>query len=163
MNINRNEYMNQLLTIINDKDIVQQIENSIYEFTLDYARINNSADYLLEYIYNDKFLDLKNNLDKNSDIQNNYLYDVVVNKVIDLTKIAYMSSIELFPDNWEKLIKRRELIEDKKNNMATTDIYTCRRCKHNKCITYEMQTRSCDENVTIFVKCVNCAFTFKLN
>ena len=45
--------------------------------------------------------------------------------------------------------------------MATTFAYTCRKCKGNKHTTYSLQTRSCDEPMTIFVTCQNCKHEFR--
>jgi len=38
----------------------------------------------------------------------------------------------------------------------TTDMFTCGKCKQKKCTYYQMQTRSADEPMTVFVTCVNC-------
>ena len=39
---------------------------------------------------------------------------------------------------------------------AMTDQFKCGRCKSRKCIYYELQTRSADEGMTIFITCLNC-------
>ena len=48
------------------------------------------------------------------------------------------------------------------NNMqASTDMFTCRKCKSKKCSYYELQTRSADEPSTIFVTCLECGKNWK--
>ena len=44
---------------------------------------------------------------------------------------------------------------------ASTDNFTCRKCKSNKCSYYQLQTRSADEPMTTFVTCINCGNRWK--
>ena len=50
-----------------------------------------------------------------------------------------------------------------KTPIYTTDQFTCSKCKHNKCKTYSLQTRSADEPTTIFVNCINCDNTWRMS
>ena len=61
--------------------------------------------------------------------------------------------------------KKKDLIEKKmkrdaskytENIQASTNMYTCKKCKSDRCSYYEMQTRSADEPATIFVTCLDC-------
>ena len=86
----------------------------------------------------------------------------VVSTLIPVTeKIAFLEPRYIFPDNWKKIIDRMNLIEDKKKNMSTTDIFTCKKCHKNKCSVYQMQTRSADEPMTTFVNCLICNASWK--
>ena len=78
------------------------------------------------------------------------------NDQIELIKIAFFSPHELFPNKWKKLIDRKNLIEYKKENIATTDIFECYKCNKRKCSVYQLQTRSADEPMTTFVNCQVC-------
>jgi DNA-directed RNA polymerase subunit M/transcription elongation factor TFIIS len=40
-------------------------------------------------------------------------------------------------------------------------LFTCGRCKSQKTTYYEMQTRSADEPMTVFVSCLNCEKNWK--
>ncbi|GMH19367.1 hypothetical protein Nepgr_021208 [Nepenthes gracilis] len=55
-------------------------------------------------------------------------------------------------------IKDKDLFECERGGppKATTDQFKCGRCKQWKCTYYQLQTRSADEPMTIFVTCVNC-------
>jgi DNA-directed RNA polymerase subunit M/transcription elongation factor TFIIS len=40
--------------------------------------------------------------------------------------------------------------------VAVSDLFTCSKCKGTKCVYQHVQTRSCDEGMTTFVKCMTC-------
>lgn len=44
---------------------------------------------------------------------------------------------------------------------AETEMFTCSRCKQNKCTYSQMQTRSCDEPMTTFVHCTVCGHRWR--
>ena len=68
----------------------------------------------------------------------------------------YMTPQEKFPEIWDAIMKKNEFIEDKKNNIYTTDIYECYKCHKRRCTIEIIQTRSADEPATTFVNCVVC-------
>jgi len=43
-----------------------------------------------------------------------------------------------------------------------TDLIQCRRCKQSNCAYTEVQTRSADEPMTLFVLCENCGNRWKM-
>ena len=51
------------------------------------------------------------------------------------------------------LIEKRQL---EGNKSMATDQFLCTRCFKRECTYYEMQTRSADEPMTIFINCLNC-------
>jgi DNA-directed RNA polymerase subunit M/transcription elongation factor TFIIS len=73
--------------------------------------------------------------------------------------IAFMNFGELYPENWQILMEQRMKRETKLlegNKDMATDQFRCNRCNKRQCSYYEMQTRSADEPMTIFVRCLNC-------
>jgi DNA-directed RNA polymerase subunit M/transcription elongation factor TFIIS len=83
---------------------------------------------------------------------------------IEPQQIAFMTHQEWSPDKWEKLISAKSKRDQQKfvNNMeASTDTFTCRKCKGNKCVHFAMQTRSADEPMTIYVTCLDCGQRWK--
>ena len=70
--------------------------------------------------------------------------------------LAFMTHQEMNPSRWKKLIEDKIKRDDSKYNVnmeASTDMFTCKKCKSKRCTYYELQTRSADEPATIFVTC----------
>eukprot|EP00210_Caulerpa_lentillifera_P001636 g1574.t1 len=44
---------------------------------------------------------------------------------------------------------------------ATTDAFTCGKCRQSKCTYYQMQTRSADEPMTVYITCTVCRNRWK--
>jgi transcription elongation factor S-II len=110
-------------------------------------------------LYTDHLRSIYVNLKKNAKLR-----DKVFSGEIMPYSIAFMTHYEIDLERWDKLIK--EKIETDKNKYdvkleATTDTYTCRNCKSNKCHTMQLQTRSADEPMTIFVTCLGCGKRWK--
>jgi transcription elongation factor S-II len=77
---------------------------------------------------------------------------------------AFMTHQEMKPERWAELIARktkRDASRFNTNIEASTDMYTCKKCRSKKCTYYEMQTRSADEPATIFVTCLDCGKHWK--
>ena len=136
-----------------------EIEDGIYTFSTDYAEDNNNND-ILNDIYKHNLDNIVSNLDK-CNINNTYLIQGIDNDVIPLNKIASLSPDKLYPEKWKQIIEKREWVEYKKKNMATTDIFTCFKCNKKKCTFYQLQTRSADEPMTTFVNCLVCGNAWK--
>ena len=47
-------------------------------------------------------------------------------------------------------------MEERENNMAFSDQYKCRKCGESKCKITQAQTRSADEPMTTFTRCLDC-------
>ena len=70
-----------------------------------------------------------------------------------------MDKMHLFPENWKELIDekyKRDRVLYEVDQGGATDEFKCNRCKQRKCTYYELQTRSADEPMTVFVTCLNC-------
>jgi len=99
------------------------------------------------------------NLKPDSYIKNDRLLERLRDGEFKPHDIAFMNYGELFPENWQALMEQRMKRETKLlegNTEGATDQFRCNRCNKRKCTYYEMQTRSADEPMTIFVRCVNC-------
>ena len=82
----------------------------------------------------------------------------------EVQNIALQTHQELFPNKWESLIKAKSIKDMNKfenNCEASTDTFTCSKCKSKKCSYYQLQTRSSDEPMTTFVTCLDCGKRWK--
>jgi DNA-directed RNA polymerase subunit M/transcription elongation factor TFIIS len=140
-------------------NISSELEKYVYNFVIQYITYNNLDKNFFKSVYRSKINDLTFNLNPQNSAS--LLIDIL-NKKIKLETVPYMQSNDLNPLLWASIIKKRDFIEFKKNNMTTSDAYQCRRCKLRKCKVYLLQTRSADEPMTIFVQCENCNCTFKI-
>lgn len=97
-------------------------------------------------------------------LKNPEILEQIKSEAIQAHSVAFMTHQEMCPDKWKELIDAK-IIKDKNkyeiNVEASTDTFTCRKCKSNKCTYYLQQTRSADEATTIFVQCLTCGQRWK--
>lgn len=165
----RNKFLLLLETLGISMNTAEKIEESIVYYTIKSAfsrRVQQSWDNpIFRKIYVNKCRSLYTNLDNNSYIQNNNLITKVKqSNDFDIDNIASMSYQELFPEIWKQMMdekyKREKMLYEEKQE-AMTDQFKCARCKSRKCTYYELQTRSADEAMTIFITCINCGNRWK--
>ena len=158
----RNGVIKTLNTFINNMDISTELENSVMEYAIKEAtnrkivvKWDNSS---YTQLYTDRVRSIYLNL------SNEKLLSDLMNKEISPEILANMTHQEMNPEHWKDLIdKKRKRDANKYNNnaQASTDMFTCRKCKSKRCTYYELQTRSADEPATIFVTCLDCGKNWK--
>jgi transcription elongation factor S-II len=99
------------------------------------------------------------NLHPNCYIQNTKLLERYKKKEFTFDDLMTWTETEIFPERNKELAEKQfqreqRLLEGNKAN--ATDQFFCTRCHKRQCTYYELQTRSADEPMTIFVQCVNC-------
>ena len=97
-------------------------------------------------------------------LKNDNLLQQIINNEVTPQQLAFMTHQEMNPDRWKILIENKIKRDDSKFNTnleASTDMFTCKRCKSKRCTYYELQTRSADEPATIFVTCLDCGKNMK--
>jgi DNA-directed RNA polymerase subunit M/transcription elongation factor TFIIS len=162
-----NEIRKKTIEILNNvvKNIsrTKKIEESIFRFACSKSEtrkvIKKWENPIFRKIYVNKARSLYMNLDNKSYINNNTLIKKIQSNKFDIKNIAFMTYQELFPEHWKKLLDekyKREIAIYEDKPEAMTDMFKCGRCKQKKCTYYELQTRSADEAMTIFITCVNC-------
>ena len=90
--------------------------------------------------------------------------ETINNGEIQAHKLAFMTHQELNHDRWAEMIdikSKRDKNKFETNIAASTDTFTCRKCKNNKCTYYQMQTRSADEPMTTYIFCLSCGNRWK--
>jgi len=143
--------------------IGENIEKGIFNYTIKEAGsrqiIKKWYNTLFCEIYAARLKTVLINLKQNIELRNQL-------KTGEITPIAFamMTHQEMNPEQWKPMIERkirRDRLKFTNNVEASTDMYTCGRCKSKKCTYYEMQTRSADEPTTVFVTCLNCGKNWK--
>ena len=99
------------------------------------------------------------NLSPANYVKNQTLYKRYKEGAVSLAEIAHFNFSDLYPEIWKELSIRqfeREKRQLEGNKSMATDQFQCKRCGKRECTYYELQTRSADEPMTIFIQCVNC-------
>jgi DNA-directed RNA polymerase subunit M/transcription elongation factor TFIIS len=114
---------------------------------------------LFQKLYERKMRHICANLHPNCYIQNTKLLQRYKNKEFTFDDLMTWTETEIFPERNKELAEKQfqreqRLLEGNKAN--ATDQFYCGRCHKRQCTYYELQTRSADEPMTIFVQCVNC-------
>ena len=137
--------------------MAKNLEKGIYNFcVVDAGKKNIVKKWDNEYfihIYIDRLRSVFFNLDSE------YLIETVNSKKIKIHEIAFMTHQEMRPAKWKKLIDDKKIRDENKYTPkieASTDNFTCWKCKSKKCTYYQLQTRSADEPMTTFVTCLSC-------
>ena len=158
----RENVVNKLNTILNNKKICENLEKGIYNYTLKVCEDKNllkkwtNESFVLLYI--EKLRTLIINLKDNDLLAN------ILSKELKAHEFVYMSHQELRPELWERLIEEKKIKDENKYTPkieASTDNFICGKCKSKKCTYYQLQTRSADEPMTTFVTCLDCGNRFK--
>jgi transcription elongation factor S-II len=145
------------------KEDIRALEKAIFEAAFTYAQKNyigrnwKSAQFC--EIYRQIVRSVMSNIHPESPVKNTRLLNRILEGEFPLSSIPLMTSYEMFPENWfalkDKLLQREQKILEG-NKSRATDQFKCRRCGKRECTYYELQTRSADEPMTIFVTCLNC-------
>jgi transcription elongation factor S-II len=148
--------------IFNNEKHSINLEKGIYNYTLKEATrrkvIKKWDNPYFVQIYVDHLRSVYVNL-KNTDIVSQ-----VKEGSIKSHTIAFMTHQELCPERWTDLIDAKSKRDKNKfeiNMEASTDLFTCRKCKSKQCTYYQLQTRSADEPMTTFVSCISCSARWK--
>jgi DNA-directed RNA polymerase subunit M/transcription elongation factor TFIIS len=97
-------------------------------------------------------------------VKNQHLVERWKDGEFTLKELGHWSSYELHPTFWKGLKDQQFRREQKilEGNIAmATDRFRCSRCQKKMTTYYELQTRSADEPMTIFISCVNCGKQWK--
>ena len=102
---------------------------------------------------------LSSNFYPKSYVSNTELYDRYRAGEITFSDISEMDTYQLFESRWTHSFQQQQIREKRQlegNKSMATDQFLCTRCFKRECTYYEMQTRSADEPMTIFITCLNC-------
>jgi len=152
----------KLVPILGDETIATNLEKGIFNYAIKEANnkkiIKKWENPHFAQIYVDRLRTIYLNL------KNESLLAQITQKEITPQALAFMTHQEFDPEHWREHIERKIKRDSSKytNNIeASTDLFTCKKCKSKRCTFYELQTRSADEAMTIFITCLDCGKTFK--
>lgn len=159
--------INNLFKILNKKQqdkIIINIEKSCYNETLKkaeelliYKSWENEKFCYLYQLYCNK---ITKNLDISSEVKSDYLFNQIINDLIDINNIASLSSDQLCPDKSENIKKNIRLRSDQEIKTKTSSLYTCPNCHKKETKLKMVQLRSLDEGYNISLTCVFCNFNW---
>ena len=143
-------------------NIPTNIEKGVYNWAIQHASKNNIvkkwSNPFFVTLYIDRLRSVYINLKKPS------VAEMVVQRKIPAKDFAFMTHQEICPEKWKQLIEDKKVRDKQKyepNIEASTDNFTCNKCKSKKCTYYQLQTRSADEPMTTFVTCLECGKRWK--
>ena len=157
----RTNIRNKLNEILHNEKNSSNLEKGVFNYSLkeaNYRKIVKKWDNkLFVQIYVDRLRTIMTNL-------NDDVLQQINNGTIKSHVVAFMTHQELSPQRWEAMIKAK-IIRDKNKFettiAASTDTFTCRKCKGNQCTVYQLQTRSSDESMTCYITCIQCGNRWK--
>lgn len=161
----RTNIRNEISSLIDSNELViyGNIEKGIYNYAIQESTQRNIvkkwSNPSFVTIYIDRLRSIYMNLKNNQE-----LVDHVKSGEIEPAQLAFMSHYELKPEKWKEIMeikRKRDASRLNTNIEANTDMYTCRRCKSKRTSYYEMATRSADEQMTIFITCLDCGKNWK--
>jgi len=142
--------------------IAVNLEKAVFNYAIKEASqkkiIKKWENPYFKQLYLDRLRTIVNNL-KNPDILQQLQTSELKPEIF-----AFMTHQEMKPQRWTQLIQNKMKRDASKFDMnieASTDMFTCKKCKSKKCTYYELQTRSADEPATIFVTCLDCGKHWK--
>ena len=158
----REKIRTKINALLENQTLSINLEKGIFNYTIKEAHfkkiVKKWENACFVQIYMDRLRSIYFNL-KNTDILN----QLKTKELLPQT-VAFMTHQEFAPEKWQTLIDRktkRDLTKFTNNIEASTDMFTCKKCKSNRCTYYELQTRSADEPSTIFVTCLDCGKRWK--
>jgi transcription elongation factor S-II len=158
----RNNVSQKFNLLFDDELLSKNMEKGIFNFAIKEAKVRKIIKKWenphFSQLYVDRFRTLYLNL-KNDDLLNQ-----IKNKDLAPQTFAFMTHQEMNPQHWRSLIEqkiKRDANKFTNNIQASTDMFTCKKCKSKRCTYYELQTRSADEPATIFVTCLDCGKNWK--
>ena len=143
--------------------LIENIEKSIFNYCIKDAGARNIVKkwdnpYFVQ-LYLDRLRSIYLNLKQSPEFKQRLL-----TKEIKPHDVGSLTHQDMAPTKWQKMISDKKTRDENKYTPkleASTDNYTCRKCKSKKCSYYQLQTRSADEPMTTFVTCIECGSRWK--
>lgn len=158
----REKIRSKFAVILGDSTCAINLEKGVFNYAIKESNTRKIVKKWENPAFSQLYLDRLRSIYIN--LKNDDLIQQIKNKEILPQSIAFMTHQELNPAHWKILIDRkikRDASKYSNNIQASTDMFTCKKCKSKRCTYYELQTRSADEPATIFVTCLDCGKHWK--
>ena len=160
----RQQIQSVIASLFDTKDVnPQEFEAILFQSALDHATklktLKTWENLVFQDIYKAICRRVIGNLSSSSYVHNKHLWHRYREGELTLQQIAKQNYYELSPETWQPMVDlqaKREKIQLEGDFSRATDKWQCNNCKMRKCTYYELQTRSADEPMTIFIHCLNC-------
>lgn len=151
-----------LASHLNEKQVLN-LEKGIYNASIDECKkrsvLRNWENPIFKHIYMATVRRTMGNLSPKTYLKGLRLLNRLKEGEFEVQQVPFMNFAELCPEQWavhmDSRLKRETRMLEGNKEMAT-DAYKCSKCGKRQCVQYELQTRSADEPMTLFVLCLNC-------
>ena len=164
----RNKSFLLLNKIVDSEKISRQMEQSIYNSSIQFSSENNIKrnweNCIFKSLYLSRIRSIYTNLREDSYLQNKNFKKKLLENEIDPKNISSLSRYDIFPEVWAELLlklSQKDKLKYELKPEAMTDMFKCRKCSSRSCSYYEFQTRSADEPMTQFITCLDCNNNWK--
>jgi transcription elongation factor S-II len=158
----RKNIRERLNAFIPDETMCKNLEKGIFNYCIKEATerqiVKKWDNVYFTHLYIDRLRTLYCNL------KHPQLVSRIINKEIKPHEVAFMSHQDIIPEKWVSLLSDKKIRDANiyaPKLEASTDGFTCRKCKSKECSYYQLQTRSADEPMTTFVTCIMCGNRWK--
>lgn len=145
------------------------LEIGIYNWCIEFAQkhkiVKNWKNPRFMNLYKDKARSVVANLDKNSYVGNERLLERLKEREFLPQELPFMSPEFVFPERWREIMDnkmRQDMLIIEEKPAAMTSEFKCGKCKKRECVYQELQVRSADEPMTLFITCLNCGNRWKI-
>jgi len=159
--VNIRHKLSQILST--DDDMISgNLEKGIYNYAIKKASTLNIVKKWDNPSFVNLYIDRLRSVYMN--LKNPQFSEKIKSTEIPAETVVSMTHYEMFPSHWEESLEKKMMRDASRLNtniQASTDMYTCKRCKSKKTTYYEVATRSADEQMTIFITCLDCGKNWK--
>lgn len=150
---------------------VKDLEIGIFNWCIDQCDViktpKNWKNPRFIMLYKDKARSVVVNLQPDSYVGNKRLITRLGEKEFHPHDIPFMKPQNVYPERWAVILDakmKRDMHVFEEKPKAMTHEFKCGKCKHPKreCIYQELQVRSADEPMTLFITCLNCGHKWKI-
>ena len=153
------------LTDVQIADLEVGIYNWAIKFSDEHKIIKNWKNPKFVNVYLGKIRSVLANIVSSSYVQNTRLVSRLNEGEFNPHEIPFMKPHNIFPEKWRAIIDakiKKEEASGQDKPEAMTTLFKCGKCKKRECVYKELQIRSCDEPMTVFITCLNCGNRWRI-